>query len=174
MGTHRSQTVRVLALDPISRGFGYAILEGAETLVDWGIAHVQADREAGSLERIDELLERYRPDVIILEDIAASGSRRSGRVRKLIVAILKLALARDVAPRFIARTAVSRALRQLGGVTKHEIATALAARFPELGPRLPPRRRTWMSEDPRTAIFDAVGLALTYFAKRKKQQRQRS
>jgi hypothetical protein len=48
--------------------------------------------------------------------------------------------------------------------TKHGIAGILAERFPEeLGFRLPPKRRPWMSEDYRMAIFDAVALGLTYF-----------
>jgi len=48
-----------------------------------------------------------------------------------------------------------------GQGTKHALAEILAARFPEeLGCRLPPKRRPWMSEDYRMDIFDAVALAL--------------
>jgi hypothetical protein len=45
--------------------------------------------------------------------------------------------------------------------TKHALAEIIAERFPkELGFRLPPKRRAWMSEDSRMDIFDAVALAL--------------
>ncbi len=48
-----------------------------------------------------------------------------------------------------------------GQGTKHALAEILAKRFPEeLGSRLPPKRRAWMSEDSRMDIFDAVALAL--------------
>ena len=41
------------------------------------------------------------------------------------------------------------------------MAEILVKRFPEeLGSRLPPKRRPWMSEDSRMDIFDAVALAL--------------
>ncbi|MGH7993063.1 MAG: hypothetical protein ACREDQ_06080 [Limisphaerales bacterium] len=50
--------------------------------------------------------------------------------------------------------------------TKQALAERLALKFPvELGSRLPPKRRAWMSEDPRMDIFDAVGLATVYWAK---------
>lgn len=45
--------------------------------------------------------------------------------------------------------------------SKQEMAEMLAAQFPdELASRLPPKRKTWESEDSRMDIFDAVGLAL--------------
>lgn len=34
---------RVLAIDPNSRGFGFAVLEGPDRLIDWGVVHVRAD-----------------------------------------------------------------------------------------------------------------------------------
>jgi hypothetical protein len=50
--------------------------------------------------------------------------------------------------------------------TKHALAETLAAKFPvELALRLPPKRRPWMSEDPRMDIFDAVGLAAVFWPK---------
>ncbi|MES3031684.1 MAG: hypothetical protein V4699_00365 [Patescibacteria group bacterium] len=43
--------------------------------------------------------------------------------------------------------------------TKHALAEILAKRFPdELGHRLPPKRKPWMSQDSRMDIFDAVAL----------------
>jgi len=32
--------------------------------------------------------------------------------------------------------------------------------------RLPPKRRPWMSEDPRMDIFDAVSLAVAFWERR--------
>jgi hypothetical protein len=49
-----------------------------------------------------------------------------------------------------------------GKGTKHMVAQVLARRFPEeLGHRLPPRRKTWKSEDSRMAMFEAMALAFT-------------
>ena len=47
------------------------------------------------------------------------------------------------------------------GGTKYALAEIIVERFPEeLGFRLPPKRRPWMSEDSRMDIFNAVALAL--------------
>jgi hypothetical protein len=51
--------------------------------------------------------------------------------------------------------------------TKRQIAEAIAREFPELGPRLPPVRKIWMSEDRRMGIFDAVSLAVSFFHNKK-------
>ena len=52
--------------------------------------------------------------------------------------------------------------------TKFAVAKTLAEKFPmALGHRLPPKRRPWMSEDPRMDIFDAVGLAVAFWPKNK-------
>ena len=57
-----------------------------------------------------------------------------------------------------------------GPGTKHALAELLAKRFPnELGFRLPPKRRPWMSEDYRMDIFAAISLALAFRLTRKKQ-----
>src|SRR5215467_1326711 len=75
---------RIFALDPTTKGFGYAILETPFRLVDWGLAHVSGEKESGAIARVEELLDQYRPDIVILEDPSAPGSRRRPRVQKLL------------------------------------------------------------------------------------------
>jgi hypothetical protein len=58
---------------------------------------------------------------------------------------------------------VKQAFSESGASTKHEIAVAIAKRFPELAPRLPRFRKPWMSEDYRMSIFDAVAFGVTFF-----------
>jgi hypothetical protein len=54
-----------------------------------------------------------------------------------------------------------------GQGTKHALAEIMAERFPdELGSRLPPKRKPWMSEDSRMNIFDAAALALVFRLKK--------
>ena len=48
-----------------------------------------------------------------------------------------------------------------------QIATALADRFAELRPVLPPKRKFYESEDYRTSIFDAAALGVAYFDRQK-------
>ena len=152
---------RVLAVDPTTKGFGFAVLEGADSLVDWGIRICQCDKETSCLRRVEELCDRYKPDVLVLEDYTARGFRRCRRVRALIRSIGALGLRRNVRARFIPRSRLSAAVASAKAGTKGEIARAVAQRFPELARHLPVARRPWNSEDARMAIFDAVALALS-------------
>ncbi len=48
------------------------------------------------------------------------------------------------------------------GRGKYERAVEIAARFPEIGWKLPPKRKAWESEDYRMSMFSAAALAMTY------------
>jgi len=153
----------VLAVDLTSRGFGFAILEGPEILIDWGVKQTRVRKNRRCLKQVQELIERYEPDIIVLEDCARKGSRRCLRVRNLIQAIRVLAANRRIPTRCFSRLRVRQVFSEQEAWTKHQIATAIARQLPELGPHLPAFRKPWMSEDERMAIFDAVALALTYY-----------
>jgi hypothetical protein len=43
-----TKDIRVLAIDPSTRGFGFAILEGPNQLIDWGVKETRADKEQAS------------------------------------------------------------------------------------------------------------------------------
>jgi Holliday junction resolvasome RuvABC endonuclease subunit len=154
--------IRVLAIDPSTRGFGFAVLEGPERLVDWGVKETKVNKNVKSLKLIDDLIERYHPNVIIVEDYRGKGSRRCRKIQGLIDDISKLASKRKVKVRSFSRARVKQAFSESGASTKQDIALDIAKRFPELAPRLPRFRKPWMSEDYRMSIFDAVALGLTF------------
>jgi Holliday junction resolvasome RuvABC endonuclease subunit len=161
---------RVLAISPSTRGFGYAVLEGEQTLVDWGVKHVETDRNAQCVAKVKEMLIHYRPDVMVLQDHSGKDSRRSIRIRTLSGQIVALASKQKVKIMLFSRDQVVRLFVPNGKATRHARAELLATRFPsELGLRLPPKRRPWMSEDYRMDIFDAVALALALRLKETKQ-----
>src|SRR5262249_40037520 len=144
---------RVLAVDPSTRGFGFAVLEVPNRLIDWGVKEAKTDKKKRSLELITRLIETYQPSVLVVEDYAAKGSRRCGRVRELINDISTLAAKHEMKVRSVSRVKVKQAFSESGASTKYEIAVAIAKRFPELAPRLPRFRKPWMSEDYRMSIF---------------------
>jgi Holliday junction resolvasome RuvABC endonuclease subunit len=157
-----------MGIAPSTRGFGFALIEGLNTLADWGVRSIKGDKNAGVVAKMDELINLYAPDVIALEDTAAKPARRSPRIRALSKQIVRLAKRRKVIVAPFSRKQIRQAFFADGQGTKHALAEILAKRFPdELGLRLPPKRRPWMSEDFRMGIFDAVALALT-FRKRKR------
>lgn len=159
---------RVLAIDPTSKGFGFAVLEGPDALIDWGVRHAGADRNRKSLARAEALIGQYRPDVLVVEHTGAKGSRRRPRVRRLVKSLAALARRRHLRSRRIPRRGVKRCFAET--VNKHQIAVALTERFPELAPHLPrerTRREAGNSEDERMSYFDAVAFAVASFAPRR-------
>jgi hypothetical protein len=162
-------TELVLAVFPSTRGFGYAVFEGGRSLIDWGVKTVcPFQKNLKSLEAIRELSTFYCPDVVVLEDYDGQGSRRAKRIRTLINLIAVHAAGEGTRTASFSRAEVRACF---GLNTKREIAEAIAREFPELGPRLPPVRKIWMSEDRRMGIFDAVSLAITFFrSKRSSKQ----
>src|SRR5579862_2594872 len=136
---------RVLAIDPTSRGFGFAVLEGPATLVDWGVRSVPENREVTFVTKLRELVVLYQSDVLVLEDCRTQSSRRRMRVRKLLDEVVRVT---KEAGLFTQRVAVHdvRGLFATDGsaTTKDAIASAVAEHFPELASRLPPKRKVWM------------------------------
>ena len=156
--------VRVLGIAPSSRGFGFALMEGENTLVDWGVKAVKGgDKNARSLSNAANLIAHYEPNVIIIED--GERSRHGSRVRALTKEIVALAKEEKIKVKRFSRKQVNLGILQDGQGTKHALAEHLAARFPEeLGFRLPGKRRLWTSEKYQMDIFDAVALGMAYFS----------
>jgi Holliday junction resolvasome RuvABC endonuclease subunit len=136
-----TKDMRVLAIDPSTRGFGFVVLEGSNRLIDWGVKETKVDKKRRSLQLIDDLIDRYQPNVIAVEDYSGKGARRCRRIQWLINDISKLASKRKIRVRSFCRVKVKQAFSESGAVSKYEIALAIANRFPKLAPRLPRFRK---------------------------------
>ena len=154
----------ILAIAPSTKGLGFVVLEGQETLVNWGVKTVtKGNKNAQSLAKVKKLIAQYQPATLVLEDASAKGSRRAARIRTLTKQIVKMGATLKVNAKLFSRDQVMKTFFADGGGTKHLLAEIMAKRFPEqLNLQLPPRRKPWMSEDYRMGIFDAAALALTY------------
>jgi RNase H-fold protein (predicted Holliday junction resolvase) len=157
---------RIFALDPTTKGFGYAVFELPFRLVAWGLAHVSGEKESGAIARFEALLDQFRPDVVVLEDPAAPGSRRRPRVQKLLEKLVETARERGIEVQALPRLAVIECFSSPDErATKFSITKRLAETFPELAAKMPQRRKIYQSEDERIAIFDALALAVAYAMK---------
>ena len=155
--------LRVLAIAPSTRGFGFAVLEGEETLVDWGATEIRRDKNAKTLGMAERLIAHYQPAVLVLPETLAKNSKRSPRIKFLCQELGRLAESRKIRVALFSTEQVRRRLLGTATATKHAIAENLASRFQaELGASVPPKRRPWMSEDHRMGIFDAVALAVVF------------
>lgn len=153
----------VLAVDPSTRGIGFALFEGPQLPVDFGVKDTKKHKNAQGLQKIQQLIDFYHPDVIVVEDYAGEGSRRCKRVQQLIKDIKRLAQKKGIKTRSYSRPAIRKTFAQSSAKTKYEIAQKIAEWLPTFSQRLPPVRKAWMSEDYRMSIFDAVSLALTFY-----------
>ena len=162
MKTIQPDQFRILAITPVTNGVGFAVLEGKDTLVDWGVKNVAEKKNAGSLANVKELIGRYRPDVLVMENASAEGSRRCPRIRKLFPQLIGLAKANNLRTELFSRDQLTKFFIPDGKGTKHAVAQIIAKKFPlQLETKLPPKRKPWMHEHYQMAIFDAVALAWT-------------
>jgi hypothetical protein len=168
MNFYGHRFLRVLAVDPNTRGFGYTLFEGPGRLVDWGIKDIRRDKHAFALQKVEELIRRYRPVVLVVEDCGHARSRRNLRVRRLTEQMVALARRSGIKGYALPLVAVYQQFSKRGAHTKYDIAATLARQFPALALRLPPKRKPWESEDSRMSIFDAAALGYTYLARRRR------
>lgn len=153
----------VLAIDPASRGFGYALFEGPQKPMNWGIAEIRFQKNKRSFDRIKKLISFYEPEVVVLEDCFGEGSHRCARVRKFIDQVSDYADLLGIETKKYSRGRIQEVFSIFGAQTKYGIVRKISEWLPVFSSRVPPERKPWMSEDRRMNIFDAVALALTYY-----------
>ena len=163
MKIFRTGGTLVLAINPSTRGFGFALFERRHDLIDWGMRKITPRKATRTLLKVNMLFQLYQPGVVVIEDYNGEGSRRSQRVQELIDSIVALAQEKGVKTAHFSRASVRACFDPEGAQSKDEIALVLVKQFPELEPRLPKKRKPWQSEDANMVIFDAVALAVTYF-----------
>lgn len=158
---HTVQSLRVLAIDPYTRGIGFVVLEGKEKLVDWGLREARTEKHARCVRHAENLITMYQPELLVLEDIYHPTCRRCIRVQQLLRDISLLASGKGLRSKSVSRQRVLATFSSAKMFTKYELADSICSRFPELTPWRPTVRKAWLSEDPRQSIFDAAVLALT-------------
>lgn len=163
--------LRVLAIDPTSRGFGFVVMEGPHRLVDYGIKSIRPLSNAACLKKVAAQIRFFEPEYVVLEN-TKNKSRRCKRVQDLIESIRKLASKAKVRTRLISRHEMEEVFRPSGARTKLQVAEIISKQLPELASRMPRHRKAWMSEDGRINIFDAVALALVFFSLRTRGRRE--
>ena len=161
---NHNQPVRVLAIAPTSRGFGYVVMEGPRQLISYGNKTILRNKNARALVWVDKFIRLYQPNILMLPDVNAKDTHRAKRIKELHHRMGTLARTREVKLTLVKTTQIRERLTGASRGTKQAMAEKLAEWFPdELQARLPPKRRPWMSEDPRMDLFDAVGLAMTFW-----------
>jgi Holliday junction resolvasome RuvABC endonuclease subunit len=155
----------VLGIHPSSRGFGWVALEGPLSVYDSGLCapKPKGQRDAACLRKVKWLLERLKPEAVVLEAFDRGSSMRSESIRALCARIVALVRECGVPVEIYPRSDVQAMFRAVGAETRDEVAEAVARSFSALRHRLPRRRGTADREDHRLTIFSATAVVLTYY-----------
>lgn len=157
----------VLALDPGLRDLGWAVVRGSE-LLDAGVQTTrelpQSERHRRGLRAVRTWIERYEPEVLVLEQIALSSHPSFGPLHRWARAVMRLATRRGISPVAYHVQAVRKALLSTGWGSKAEAAAVIAARYPQL--RLFLRQDRAWKERYFHNMFDAIALGLHHTTRR--------
>lgn len=147
----------MLALDLHPRSFGYVVMESPGKLLDWGVRRsyrkTKSHPEVLAGTRLRPLLKIWKPDRVL----TGVGDRKEKSVQSLFRHIKKEAGATAVLP-------IKSAQVTHPGRGKYERALEIAARFPEIGWKLPAKRKPWESEHYSISMFEALEVAVTYLS----------
>ena len=163
------EITRILAIDVRSQRLGYVVFEIPVQLLDWGIRSMcRCPREAGGIASVIDL---FRPSVVALHRLSKDQRRNTSNVRRNTREIKREAHRCGV-PVVMVNEGVLTGFYQTKcrRRTKHEIATKIAARFPELAWKLPQRRKIWQAQPARMAIFEAASVGLAFLASQSSSQ----
>lgn len=159
----RSSGPLVLAIAPVRRGFGYAVFDGVQKLIDWGLYENKENNSRECLKRVRTLITWYLPDVLVLPNLARQKPKRAPRVIKLIQSIRAAGKRRELNTKRYSRAQVRSTFAGAGARSRYQIAQAIVVQVPDLELWLPPKRAIWKPENPHMGPFDAAALAFTYF-----------
>ena len=155
--THHTQPTRILALDVHPRSFGYVVVESPAKLLDWGVRRsyqkTKSHPEVLARERLRPLLKIWKPGAVVIR----VGNRRNKDVQSLLRHLKKEAGATAFLP-------ITGTRDYYLGRGKYQRAVEMAARFPEIGWKLPPKRKLGDSEHYLISMFEALAIAVQYRA----------
>ena len=151
---------RILSVDLRALGFGFVVFEGTD-LIDHGARHYEgseAERLFLLRRRLVALLQVFTPELVV---VRVPFGRHSAPLRKAIAVIKQELRQRSIRFQLMKGEYVSRYyLRRYGVANKHAVATLIAARINELQPLVPPKRKAWQSEHPRSTVLDAAAAGI--------------
>lgn len=152
----------IMAIHATSRGFGFVVMSGPFSLVDWGTRRPRKDKNASCMVELTKLLDRYDPHTLVIEDPSRT-PKRSKRITRLYQSIALLCHSRSIDLAVFPRADMYRCYASVGALTWQEIAEAVARQLEPLRKSLPQRRKAWQSEQRGMSVFVAAAVAMVYW-----------
>jgi RNase H-fold protein (predicted Holliday junction resolvase) len=162
MSTLPEKARRILALDVRSHRIGYAVFEPPDRLLDFGVTRFKASQTA--VPRIASLIRKLRPSVLVLRKLARNSSRNRPGTQTILRSTRNMAKHFSIDVSLVSENRLAQTFTKKGANTKYQVASLLAKDFPELGWRLPPKRKPWHGQHLNMSIFDAAALGIVHLA----------
>ena len=154
---------RILAIALRSQRLGFVVTEGSIELVHWGMIYYEGNEEASiaaAMKRAQTLFARFAPSRVAIERSQAARVPSRENLQFFYRRVRRETSRRSIPVSMFTRIKVRSAFADFGVRSKDEIAALLARMFPELQPKLPPKRKLWKREHFSMPLFDAVALAV--------------
>lgn len=98
-----SKQVRILAIAPTARGFGYCVMEDG-AILECGYKGAKKNKNVKSVAKIEKLMNQFLPSGMVLQDLDATGCRRAPRIKALHRQIIELAAKQNARLSFFQET----------------------------------------------------------------------
>src|ERR1017187_6491150 len=158
-------TERIMAIDLRRSRFGYAVLDGSNTVLEWGSGEIWADgKKRGDLKntRLRSALRVSSPATVVVRKSQYRGSLDSPLKDRLLRQIKRDAQGYSIPVAMISQDDIRRAFHLPRRASKYRVASVIARSFPELRVKLPAGRKAWEPELHGMIIFDAIAAGLAY------------
>lgn len=160
---------RTLALYVTRRGVAFVCFVHPRMILDWGVKEIRGEKKhADALRAAKQLVEKFQPHVLVIEDVNEPHSRRAPRIGTLYRAIEKLGEKKQIDVHAYSRQDMKDVFAEAGASVKHELNSVVVKMLPALAAWQPRKRRAFDPETSAQGIFDAATLGLTFFAQTKR------
>lgn len=150
-----------LAIYPTNRGLGLACIKMPQTLLEAKAIYLSRKTDPQIINRIFEMLDFYRPDVILLRDQGVVRDVQH-RCQTLLKGITKVAEVKKLPVYSYSRLDIQEVFELYGATNKFQISQLLIKYFPELSTLAPKARDKYHDESYTMATFDAIALAVVH------------
>jgi hypothetical protein len=151
---HARKYALTMSLYMNSRGFAFVLFEGTLSPYDWRVLEVRGPKkDEECLDKITAILDRSKPDVLVLQDMGPGRRPRALRLVVLNDAVEAAAHQRNIPVFKYSRAEVYGCFASVGFINKQVLAELIAKHIPAFDRYVPPPRKPWKSEDARMGFF---------------------
>jgi hypothetical protein len=152
---------RIISLDLHRLSFGFVVFEGPDKLLDWGVKSFRNGVNAVKIpfyQKLNRLVEDFDPEGLVVKVPCRTDMSTKVRAVQMLARARRISVL-NVPPEVLRKHFPGH------NRNKHQIATYVANRLPELASMLPAKRKPWQSEHYRMSVFEAAAVGLVHLPK---------